>query len=360
MHVIGQTRSDGHNGFLTLKFPQRFIAGATKPQSNCLNHVDVHHMIHQDAKILTGPGTPPAVCSVNSRTLLSEFAHHHQNTPHAYLLVEDEQGQPLGVVAVDEVRTRLNSPNLSERRRWHNMPVEAALNGRFCARPPALGTVSRRFYVGIQQTQNCIAVSQDERLVALVTPDDLLVSWRSIEQMVRQSQCDHVTGLPVRSVFDTCLRAECARARREEHSVGVILIDVDHFKGINDSFGHAGGDAVLGTIGRNLRSSFRSYDMVARYGGDEFAVLCCGCLPGEIDSTIERVRNGIQKLQSVASIPCRIPTLSIGACVVHDMDQIESPDQIIESADECLYLAKHAGRNRSFSTEIGVESVAVC
>jgi len=317
-------------------------------------------MIHQDVKIVTNPTREPAICSVNASTLLADFALESRDSTHDYFLVEGENGNPVGVVALEAIRTRLNSPNLSERRRWQSMPVEAALNGRFCSQPSSISAPASRFSSGIQHIQNCTAVSRDEKLVALVTPDDLLVSWRSIEQMVRESQCDYVTGLPTRSSFDPFLRAECVRARRDEHSVGVILIDVDRFKEINDNFGHSGGDAVLRAIGRNLRSTFRSYDMVARFGGDEFAVLCCGCFPGEIDSTIERIRIGMQKLQHIASVPCCMPTLSIGACVVHDLDQIECPDQIIESADECLYLAKHEGRNRSFSTEIGVESVTVC
>ncbi len=314
-------------------------------------------MIHQDVKIVTNPAREPAVCSIKASTLLSDFAVDFRDSTQVYFLVEGDHGAPVGVVDLHEIRTRLNSPSLSERRRWQSLPVEAALNGRFSSRPSSPGVPVSRDSSGLQ---NCTAISRDEKLVALVTPDDLLVSWRSVEQMVRESQCDHVTGLPVRSSFDSFLKAECVRARRDEHSVGVILIDVDRFKEINDNFGHAGGDAVLRAIGGNLRSSLQSYDLVTRYGGDEFAVLCCGCFPGEIDSTIERIRIGMHKRQSFASIPCGMPTLSIGACVVHDMDQIECPNQIIESADECLYLAKHDGRNRSFSTEIGVESLAVC
>ncbi len=192
--------------------------------------------------------------------------------------------------------------------------------------------------------------------MALVTPEDVLVSWRSIKKMVSQSQKDHVTELPTRSVFDAHLRAECLRARRDHHSVGVILVDVDLFKGINDQFGHAAGDTVLRAIGQTLRGALRSYDMVSRFGGDEFAVLCCGCRPGEIQGTIQRLRGAMQKLQNNTSLPRPVPTVSIGACVVHDLNKIERPEQIIENADECLYFSKREGRNRSFTNELGVES----
>lgn len=196
--------------------------------------------------------------------------------------------------------------------------------------------------------------------MALVTPQDVLVSWKSIETMIGQVQNDHVTELPTRSVFETHLRAECARGRRDHHSVAVILVDIDRFKKINDQLGHAAGDAVLKAIGQTLRKTFRFYDLVSRFGGDEFAILCSGCRPGEIDGTINRVRSGMEKLQFSTSIARPVPTVSIGACVAHDIDLIDRPEHIIETADECLHFAKRDGRNRSFSTELGVESVAAC
>ncbi len=314
-------------------------------------------MLYQNAEIVASSASPRRLCTVNAQTRLADLAHDQLDSPHAYLVVEDEQGQPIGVVGVEEIRRRLDSPNFVERRRWMNMPVEATLNGRICSGPV---TSQKHTPGGGLRTGDCTAISKDGCLMALVTDEDVLVSWRSIEQMIRQTQSDHVTGLPMRSAFDSALRAECARASRNQHSVAVILIDVDRFKEINDQFGHAAGDAVLSAVGRTLRSTLRSYDMVARYGGDEFAVLCCGCRPKEINITIQRLRIGIEKLQSDLSIPRPVPTLSIGACVVHDPDAIEGPDQILETADECLYFAKRGGRNRSFSTELGVESAATC
>ncbi len=314
-------------------------------------------MFHQNAEIITNTDRPRSDCTVNARTLLADFAHTHPNVPHAYLIVEDDDGEAVGVVGVEDIHRRLNSPNFVERRRWMNMPVEATLNGRISA---VTGSRISKLSAQRQVRVSCTAISQENGLVALVTDDDVLVSWRSIEQVLRKAQNDHVTELPTRSAFDSHLRAECARASRNDHSVAVMLIDVDHFKQVNDQYGHAAGDAVLRAVGRTLRNTLRSYDMVARYGGDEFAVLCCGCRPGEIDYTIQRVRKGMEKLQNDMSLPRPIPTLSIGACVAHDPDQLDSPDQIAQTADECLYFAKRNGRNRSFTTELGVESLAAC
>jgi diguanylate cyclase (GGDEF)-like protein len=294
---------------------------------------------------------------VKSQTLLSDVAHQHVNSPHSYLLVEDDDGCAVGVVGMEDIHRRLNSANILERRRWMNMPVEAALNGRLTSQPDLLPRAGTK---AVENSFPCTAISSEGRLVALLTENDVMVSWKSIEQVLRDAQNDHVTNLPTRSAFEVQLRAECSRASRSHHSVGVILIDVDFFKQINDQFGHPAGDAVLSAVGRTLRNTFRSYDLVARYGGDEFAVLCCGCHPGEIDVTIQRIRKAMQKLQNDLTLPRPVPTLSIGACVAHDLDQIESPEQIIEAADECLYFAKRDGRNRSFTTELGVESVVSC
>lgn len=314
-------------------------------------------MFCQSVNIIPTTTPPGNGCTVSAGTLLGELASRAQETPHAYLIVDDGHGNPIGIVGANDICRRLDSRSPAERSRWMRTTVESAINGHLCFDRITDGRTKSSVNADLQQ---CMVVSKDDTLMALVTPQDILVSWKSIEPMIDQAQKDHVTELPTRSVFDTHLRAECVRGSRDHHSVAVILVDVDKFKEINDQFGHAAGDAVLKAIGQTLRKTFRSYDLVARFGGDEFAILCSGCRPGEIDRTIDRVRSGMQKLQFSTSIPRPLPTVSIGACVAHALDQIDGPDHIVETADECLYFAKRDGRNRSFSTELGVESVAVC
>lgn len=314
-------------------------------------------MLHRNAEIVCNSGPQRSSCIVNSQTSLVDFSHDTLKNPHAFMMVEDDSGIAMGVVSVEDVRSRLNSLNPLEQRRWMEMPVEAMLNGKLASPGDA---PHAKFSNHTPCDLPCTAVSEHERLIALVTDEDVLISWRSIAHLVQKAQIDHVTNLPTRTAFDFHLRSECERAIRCHHSVAVILIDVDHFKEINDQFGHPAGDAVLSAIGKTLRNTFRSYDMVARFGGDEFAVLCCGCRPGEIDFTLKRLHQGLQKLQSDLSIPRPIPTLSIGACVAHDPEHLEFPDHIIETADECLYFAKRDGRNRAFSRELGTESLALC
>lgn len=314
-------------------------------------------MFCQSVNIIPTTELKGSGCTVNARTLLGDLSRQTQEPPHAYLIVDDGHGNPMGIVGANDIRQRLDSCNPAERLRWMQTPVETAIKGRVCfdriAEEPTKSSINA-------DLQHCTAISKHGTLMALVTPRDVFVSWKSIETMIEQAQKDHVTELPTRYIFDAHLRIEFERGRRDQHSVAVILVDIDRFGDINDQFGHAAGDAVLKVFGQTLRKTFRSYDMVSRFGGDRFAILCSGHRPGEIDRTIDRVRSGMEKLQFSDSIPRPLPTASIGACVAHDLDQICAPEHIIETADECLFIAKRDGRNRTFSTELGVESVAAC
>ncbi len=140
---------------------------------------------------------------------------------------------------------------------------------------------------------------------------------------------------------------------QEEHSLAVMLIDVDHFKQINDQYGHPAGDYVLSVVGGIIRKSFRSYDLVSRFGGDEF----CGTL---LWLSAGRNRSHNRTTQQVHATTWRrsanfspVPTLSIGVCVAHNPADLESPLEIVNRADECLYAAKRNGRNCAFVTETG-------
>lgn len=314
-------------------------------------------MLCQNVSIMPTTELPGNTCTVSARTLLGDLASQAHESPHAYLIVDDGHGNPIGIVRANDIYRQPDSRSPAERLRWMRTPVESAIKGHVCFDQIDGGPTKSSMNADLQ---NCTVVSKDGTLMALITPQDVFVSWRSIEKMIDQAQKDHVTELPTRSIFETHLRTECERGKRDNHSVAVILVDIDGFREINDQFGHAAGDAVLKAIGQMLRKTFRSYDMVSRLGGDKFAILCCGCRPGEIDTTIDRVKSGMEKLRFSTSIPRPLPTVSIGVCVAHDLDQISRPEHIIETADECLFFAKRDGRNRSFSTELGVESVATC
>jgi diguanylate cyclase (GGDEF)-like protein len=314
-------------------------------------------MLYRDGCLITGRDATFRKCVISSHTLLADAEQQHAASGYNYLLVQNDDGMPIGVVSAEEIRSRTSGGTEPERRRWRQMPVEAILSGTVDS--SLIVNQHSRVEGGdvpLEAQLDCTAVSHQGSLLALLTDDDLLVSWKTVERSLQQVMDDPVTGLPGRGVFNRHLKAEFERARLCGHSVGVILIDVDHFKSINDRFGHAVGDAALRLVGRTLRSALRTYDLIARFGGDEFAVLCCGCEANEIEIPMQRLKTAVQQLASDPSIPRPVPTLSMGACVCHEPLEVSSPDTVLAHADECLYLAKRAGRNCSYSVELAASS----
>ena len=282
-------------------------------------------------------------CCVSSDVKLLEVFQKTAEGGRPFMLVEDKDGAPVGIVSADEVLQRVRSPHPMEVGRWMDMPVESALQGRF-QMPDEAGKQT--------SLEDCTTISRDGVLLGVMTDDDVLISWRSIQKTLQASQGDAVTGLPNRARFDQHLEAECNRAARNHVSVSVILIDLDYFKPINDQFGHAAGDIALKTVSQTLRKNLRSYDMVARFGGDEFAAVCTGCRPGEISIVLRRIRECVIALQEDPDVPRPIPTVSVGACVVHDFSMVSGGHEIVKRADETLYAAKEAGRNCAFKMEL--------
>jgi diguanylate cyclase (GGDEF)-like protein len=177
-------------------------------------------------------------------------------------------------------------------------------------------------------------------------------SERLFEELnkVRQlSLTDEYTGLPNRRAFTLRLDDEIGRAQRYTTPLALAILDLDEFKVINDTYGHAAGDQVLRCYADHILSTFRHHDMVARYGGEEFSVL----LP---NTALDGGQRALQKLQKrVAQSQCELggrvmslPTFSAGITLYIPG---EAPNRFIERADRALYRAKHLGRNR---TELGV------
>jgi diguanylate cyclase (GGDEF)-like protein len=158
------------------------------------------------------------------------------------------------------------------------------------------------------------------------------------------SLTDELTGLPNRRAFMRRLEDEVARVQRYGFPLSFVLIDLDHFKSVNDEHGHAAGDEVLRVYSKNILSIFRHHDMVARYGGEEFAVL----LPNtDSDGTIRALnkvkRRAGETRWQVNGTVAEVPTFSAGVSLYKPG---ESANAFIERADKALYRAKRLGRNR--------------
>lgn len=165
------------------------------------------------------------------------------------------------------------------------------------------------------------------------------------EELRFQATHDALTQLWNRGALLDLLRTEVQRTRRTRTSLGVLMIDADHFKPVNDTWGHLTGDAVLVEMARRILHATRGYDMAGRYGGEEFLVLLPGCGPDQTLGSAERLRSAIAA-EPFDGGGHEIPlTVSIGATVVPDFAENET--EILSLADFALYEAKSQGRNRT-------------
>ena len=178
-------------------------------------------------------------------------------------------------------------------------------------------------------------------LIVLATVNLRRQRDRMVARLEAESVTDPLTGLLNRRGFDRFLDMEIARAHRSGEELTVITFDVDHFKAVNDTHGHAAGDAVLEAVATSLRRVCRVTDGLARLGGDEFAVLLPGTDVTGGTGVAERLRRALAD-QAAAVTPA--PTLSIGVAALSGC--VQSAAELIEAADHALYAAKRAGRDR--------------
>jgi diguanylate cyclase (GGDEF)-like protein len=178
-----------------------------------------------------------------------------------------------------------------------------------------------------------------ERILEL---EDRLVEAR--ESMRFQATHDLLTALWNRGVIMELLSREILRSRREKNCTVVMMCDIDHFKLVNDQHGHSAGDDVLREVARRLQNSVRSYDMVGRYGGEEFLVILNKCDASTASARAENLRAAISTKPIQAHSESLSLTISVGLALSTDFPN-RDVDQIIHEADSALYAAKAAGRN---------------
>lgn len=165
-------------------------------------------------------------------------------------------------------------------------------------------------------------------------------------RIMELANTDPLTGLLNRRAFMERMEQEISRAQREKKPLSLILADIDHFKRVNDTYGHQVGDLVLQQFTNQLTTSARPYDFLGRYGGEEFLV----CLPGadgvQAASVAERMRGQIEDMEIMLPDDSRLirVTASFGRAS-YSIESGEDIDLLIKRADDALYLAKNKGRN---------------
>lgn len=186
------------------------------------------------------------------------------------------------------------------------------------------------------------------RLRAKTNQDELKQKNRQLEDMLTRVESlaimDQLTGLYNRRRFETIFSNEFKRASRYQLPLSLLMIDIDHFKTVNDTLGHQDGDIVLRELAQVIQSTIREVDSPARWGGEEFVVLSPNTTKENGLRAAERVRKAIAN-HSFATMPGKKITVSIGVAGIPDTD-LDNRDKLLHAADLAMYNAKKNGRNR--------------
>ncbi len=163
------------------------------------------------------------------------------------------------------------------------------------------------------------------------------------EETLERARCDALTGLPNHGHFWSTLDLEMQRADRYGRTLSLAMIDVDHFKVVNDRLGHLGGDGVLTGLAELLRGRSRGHDLAARYGGEEFAIILPETDAAGAAAFAEKIR---QSVEAEAFGPAAAGEVTVSIGIATYPGDADEPTRLVESADRRLYAAKAAGRNR--------------
>jgi diguanylate cyclase (GGDEF)-like protein len=184
--------------------------------------------------------------------------------------------------------------------------------------------------------------------VSLAAATALARAESRVAELENRATTDSLTGLCNRAFFDAAMASEWERRANQEQPspLGLLMIDIDEFKRFNDTYGHQAGDDVLRATAMKLRSAVRESDLVCRYGGEEFGVICPGTAAPTLREVAERIRKALERATFETPIRVERITVSIGACVLGSPPRGASFETLISRADSALYEAKRSGRNR--------------
>jgi diguanylate cyclase (GGDEF)-like protein len=206
----------------------------------------------------------------------------------------------------------------------------------------------------VGRQREAMSLGGDEFLQKPIQPEHLIsavksrvIRYRSLRALMVR---DSLTGLLNHTSFKERLRAEVARAKRQNKPLSVAMIDIDHFKNVNDTYGHPAGDRVIKNLSRLLKQRLRGTDIIGRYGGEEFA-LALPDTPVDIAlGVINNLRESFAAIEQHVGASTFCNTFSAG---VAQFPPLLDAEALLKAADEALYVSKHGGRNRVTAAAIG-------
>lgn len=221
-----------------------------------------------------------------------------------------------------------------------------------------IGRRDKDYYILDLRSTNGTYINDESALLRVLQDGDYLrigshiyrflcgsnVEMSYYEELRRVATIDALTGIGNRRHLLEFLERELSRCQRYGRPLSVLLVDIDHFKSINDEFGHVAGDFTLQALAGRLRDAVRKEDLVGRYGGEEFAIVLTECNREGAFEMAERLRGIVEAVPFHYEGREFSVTVSLGVATTDAVKKV-APLDLIQQADDCLYRAKHSGRN---------------
>jgi diguanylate cyclase (GGDEF)-like protein len=257
------------------------------------------------------------------------------------------RGSTDGIAVANTLRSQYDLPVVFLTANTDPLTLERALQSEpvgYLAKPYTRGTLQATIALALrrQESERVERQAEAERARLLKQNAGLAALARRFRA---ESTIDPLTGLYNRRHLESALQRELRRAQRERQSVGIILLDLDRFKSLNDRFGHVAADTALQAVAKLLRSRLRAYDAACRYGGEEIVIILPGSRSADTVALAEQLRAAIEQLV-IEHRGTRLSQITASFGVSSYPEDAVDPRLLLEAADAALYVAKAAGRNR--------------
>ncbi len=327
-------------------FPTRLAVAKSGARGYFVNPVDISELINKINHFFDKQNAEPGRVLIVDDDL--QLACHYKLVLETvgieveFVVDPEELLNALETVKPELVLMDLNMPDISGRdlagvirqfKRYESLPIV------FLSAETTLSTQLDALYHGADEFLTK-PISNDALILTVVSR---IQRARTLESLIKQ---DGLTGLLTHTNIKESADYELKRAKRTRSVLSFAMIDIDHFKSVNDNYGHSTGDSVIASLATLLKQRLRATDLIGRYGGEEFLVVLPECALEEAYNILDDIRTLFEKIQFHTKDKAFFSSISIG---VSSTSQFLSftPDEMIKSADKALYEAKHTGRNKT-------------